>query len=82
MEQETLPVALYQRNKALVGSRSFGGNMRIGDLVRHEGLCEDIGIIVSFRDSEFGCFRCLVYFPKLGKRTTVFTEDLEVICSK
>jgi len=53
--------------------------MKIGDLVRHEGLCEDVGIIVFFRDFEFeGC--CSVYFPRLGKRMTVFTEDLEVVC--
>lgn len=57
----------------------LGGNMRVGDLVRHEGLCEDVGVIVLFRDFEFeGC--CSVYFPRLGKRMTVFTEDLEVLC--
>ena len=47
MEQETLPVALYQRNKALVGSRSFGGNMRLGDLVRDTQDHSMIGIVLG-----------------------------------
>ena len=47
MEGETLPVTLYQRNKALVGGRSFGGNMRVGDLVRHIVHTDAVGIITS-----------------------------------
>jgi hypothetical protein len=47
MEGETLPVTLYQRNKALVGGRSFGGNMRVGDLVRHIVHTDALGIITS-----------------------------------
>ena len=50
--------------------------MKIGDLVRHEGLCEDLGIVVFL----MGINTCSVYFPRLDKTMSVFIEDLEVLC--
>jgi len=66
-------------NKIYYKHQTDGGSMQVGNLVRHEGLCEDVGIIVFFRDFEFkGC--CSVYFPRLDKAMTVFMDDLELIC--
>tara|TARA_B100001093_G_scaffold511776_1_gene580417 strand:- start:316 stop:468 length:153 start_codon:yes stop_codon:yes gene_type:complete len=50
--------------------------MRIGDLVSHEGLCEDIGVVVFL----MGISTCSVYFPRLDETMAVFIDDLEVIC--
>ena len=50
--------------------------MKIGNLVRHECLCEDLGIVVFL----MGINTASVYFPRLDKTMTVFIEDLEVIC--
>ena len=49
--------------------------MKIGNLVRHEGLCEDLGIVVFL----IGINTASVYFPRLDKTMAVFVEDLEVI---
>lgn len=49
--------------------------MKIGDLVRHEGLCEDLGVVVFL----MGISTASVYFPRLDKTMSVFIEDLEVI---
>ena len=50
--------------------------MKIGTLVRHEGLCEDIGVVVFL----MGVNTASVYFPRLNKTLSVYIEDLEVIC--
>ena len=50
--------------------------MKIGTLVRHEGLCEDIGVVVFL----MGVNTASVYFPNLNNTLAVFMEDLEVIC--
>ena len=50
--------------------------MRIGNLVSHEGLCEDIGVVVFL----MGVNTCSVYFPRLDETMAVFIDDLEVIC--
>ena len=49
--------------------------MKIGTLVRHEGLCEDIGVVVFL----MGINTCSVYFPRLAKTMAVFIDDLEVV---
>lgn len=49
--------------------------MKIGNLVRHEGLCEDLGVVVFL----MGINTASVYFPRLDKTMAVFVEDLEVI---
>ena len=49
--------------------------MRIGDLVRHECLCEDIGVVMFL----VGIDTCSVYFPRIDKAMTVFIDDLEVV---
>ena len=49
--------------------------MKIGNLVRHEGLCEGIGVVVFL----MGINTASVYFPRLDKTMAVFIEDLEVI---
>ena len=49
--------------------------MKIGNLVRHEGLCEDLGVVVFL----MGISTASVYFPRLDKTMSVFIEDLELI---
>ena len=49
--------------------------MKIGNLVRHEAIREDLGIVVFL----MGINTCSVYFPRLDKTMSVFIEDLEVI---
>jgi len=49
--------------------------MKIGNLVRHEGLCEDVGVVVFL----MGINTASVYFPRLDKTMAVFIDDLEVI---
>ena len=49
--------------------------MKIGTLVRHEGLLQQIGIVVFL----MGVNTCSVYFPKLDKTHSVFIDDLEVV---
>ena len=79
MEQETLPVALYQRNKALVGGRSFGGNMRIGSLViRNPDVYQSeevFGVVIEIEDEDEIAVAWLD-----GFRNTYSIYDLEVIC--
>ena len=50
--------------------------MKIGTLVKHEGLCEDIGVVVFL----LGVNTASVYFPRLNKTMAVFIDDTEVIC--
>ena len=50
--------------------------MKIGTLVKHEGLCEDIGVVVFL----MGVSTASVYFPRLNKTLSVFISDLETIC--
>ena len=50
--------------------------MKIGTLVKHEGLCENIGVVVFL----MGVNTASVYFPRLNKTLSVFIEDLEVVC--
>jgi len=50
--------------------------MKIGTLVSHEGLLEQVGIVVFL----MGVNTCSVYFPRLDKTMSVFIDDLEVIC--
>ena len=73
MEQETLPVALYQRNNSLVGSRSFGGNMRVGSVVIDDILGR-IGIVVT-RDIDVS-----EVIWSDGNSHWVWNDNLEVIC--
>ena len=54
----------------------LGGFMKIGTLVRHRGLCEDIGVVVFL----MGVNTASVYFPRLNKTMAVFIDDTEVIC--
>ena len=73
MEQETLPVALCQRNKTLVGGRSFGGNMRVGSVVKDDILGR-IGIVVT-RDIDVS-----EVIWSDGNSHWVWNDKLEVIC--
>ena len=57
-------------------SHRLGDTMKIGTLVRHEGLCEDIGVVVFL----MGVNTASVYFPRLNKTMAVFIDDTEVIC--
>ena len=56
-------------------SKKMSFIMKIGNLVRHEGLCEDLGVVVFL----MGINTASVYFPRLDKTMAVFIEDLEVI---
>lgn len=56
-------------------SKKMSFTMKIGNLVRHEGLCEDLGVVVFL----MGINTASVYFPRLDKTMAVFVEDLEVI---
>jgi hypothetical protein len=73
MEQETLPVALYQRNNSLVGGRSFGGNMRVGSVVIDDILGR-IGIVVT-RDIDVS-----EVIWSDGNSHWAWNDNLEVIC--
>ena len=49
--------------------------MKIGTLVKHEGLCEDIGVVVFL----MGVSTASVYFPRLNKTHAVFIDHLEAV---
>ena len=50
--------------------------MRIGTLVRHEGLCEEFGIVTQRINEAIA----MVFFMHLGETLSVFIEDLEALC--
>ena len=49
--------------------------MQVGTLVSHEGLLQQIGIVVLLMEND-----ALVYFPQLDERYIVFIDDMEVLC--
>ena len=50
--------------------------MQVGTLVSHEGLVQQIGIVVLLMEND----TVSVYFPQLDERYIVFIDDMEVVC--
>ena len=50
--------------------------MKIGTLVRHEGLGEELGIVTHKVSEKIA----MVFFMYLDETLSVFIEDLEAIC--
>ena len=65
-------------NKTFSHKTASGGNMRVGDLVRHKEIPEIMGIIISFHSN--ACFDVKVLWN--GEINTCWTAmcNLEVLC--